>query len=224
MFSQQMRFQRSYCPDDCANFDMISNPRGGCPENKIRKRTPSRFAFMSCGIALPSTFTAETTKPLFLGDTTTDPPVAPVIVLSSPLANIVVNDPTTEEVIVHDCMPALQYVNGRIITAEDRIAIEIAAQGQNPANPFFDYDFWKDKKEKSLRLRYGLVYCNGDFVFARDENGVLMEASLQAFISYQKLQNNGGTIEFKKVSLAFQGDPLDFIKPDFNLIDLGINI
>lgn len=219
MYQYTSRFQRDYCPENCADFELIGNPTAGC-QTKMRKRTISRFAFMGCGIELPNPFTSLNTKPLFEG-TSGSPGTPPVIVLSSPLANVVVNDPETEEVLVHDCAPPEQFVNRRIITAEDRIAIEVTG---DPSNLWFDYDFWKDKKEHKLLLRYGLVYCNGDFVFARDEDGNLMEASLSAFISFQKLQNNGGTIEFKKVALAFSGDPLDFRKPDFNLKTFGINV
>jgi len=212
------------CPDSCQDLGLVANSTAGCPPEKFRKRTLSRIAFMSCGIALPSNFTELNTKPLFLG-TTGDPGTPASIVLSSPLANVTWEDPTTEDVLIHDCAAPVPVTTGRILTAEDRIAIEMPT-GVLPetGNMFADYDFWKDKKVKHIRLRYGLVFCNGDFQFARDEYGRLLQAPLQAFLAYQKLGNNGGSIEFKKIRLAFQTDPMDFVKPDFNLIDFGIEI
>jgi hypothetical protein len=210
-----------YCPDNCIDWQLVGNPTGGCNLDTFRKRTLSRIAFMPCNVDLPDPFTAQNTLGLFqpVGDA--------VIVMSSPLANVVVNDPETEEITVHDCIPAQKVVNRRVITFEDRIKIEIPAitvPDAVPANLFYDYDFWKDKKTKRLLLRYGLAYCNGDFVFARNADGTLMEAWFDIFLAYQKLSNNGGTLELKKGSIEFQGDPLDFVKPDFNLNEFGITV
>lgn len=177
---------------------------------------------MKCDIVLPGTFDATTTPPLF---DIVAPATSAEIVMSSPLRNVVINDPETEDIIIHDCAPAQKFVNRRSITFEDTIKIEVPAVVGPPAVPanfFYDYDVWKNKKEHRLLLRYGLVFCNGDFIFARDEDGNLMEAWFDVFLSYQKLANNGGSLEFKKGSLEFIGDPMDFAKPDFNLVDLGI--
>jgi hypothetical protein len=73
-------------------------------------------------------------------------------------------------------------------------------------------------------LRYGFVFCDGDFIFAKDENGNLMEAWFDVYLSYQKLANNGGSLEFKKGNLDFSGDPMDFQPTEFNLPAFGINI
>ncbi|RYD50668.1 MAG: hypothetical protein EOP52_13485 [Sphingobacteriales bacterium] len=208
-----------FCPDQCNDIELIGNPIGGCPAPAMRKRKLSRLAFMACGIALPSEYTALTTKPLFEGE-------GRVIFLSSPLANIQLEDPTTEQVVVHDCMPAIEDITGRRLTAEDRIAVEVPIQGGG-TDKFGDFIFWKDKRKQWLRMAYGVVYCNGDFMFLRDENGNLISGSLQAHTGYQALTANGansGTIEFTKVSLNVNGDPFSFAKPDFNLKTFGINV
>lgn len=207
------------CPTDCLDFELTGNPTAGCEVFPVRKRTPSRLAFMKCDIALPTPFTEANTKPLFDNKT---------IVLSSPLANFTVNDPETEDIPVHDCAPVHKLVNRRTITFEDRIRIEVAAQVGPPeveANPFYDYDYWLNKLEHRLQLRYGIVFCNGDFMFIRDEKGNLMEAWFDIFLSFQRLANNGGQLEFKKGEIAFQGDPFDLRnRPDFNLNEFGIYV
>lgn len=207
-----------YCPANCANFFLIGNPTAGCDLTALRKRTLSRIAFMSCSADIPDPVTEQNAPGLFnAGDA--------VIVVSNPLV-MTVNDPEQEEIVVHSCMPPIKVTNRRVISFEDKIKVEIPADVDNnvTANPFYDYDFWKDKKSKRLMLRYGLVYCNGDFVFARNEDGSYMEAWFDVFLAYSALANNGGTLEIKKGTLEFQGDPLDFAKPDFNLVDLGIEL
>ena len=209
-----------YCPTACTGFDLIPLPTAGCTLSAFRKNTIARLAFMKCDIVLPPTFDQTTTPPLFTGPN-------PDIVMSSPLRNVVVNDPETEDIIVHDCAPPQKFVNRRTLSFEDAIKIEVPESPGPPivpANPFFDYDWWKDKKEHRLLLRYGWANCAGDFFFARDENGNLMEAWFDVFLSYQKLGNNGGTLEFKKGTLEFSGDFMDFNKPDFNLVTFGINV
>lgn len=208
-----------FCPDQCADLGLVINPTGGCPPTNIRKRHIARLAFMACGIALPSEYTKATVEPLFTGNTA-------VIALSSPLANVQLEDPTTEQIVVHDCMPALEEITGRKLTAEDRIAITTVLQGGG-TNSFADFDFWKDKSGKWLRMAFGVAWCNGDFKFLRDSGGSLASGTLQVHSAYQRLSGNGagsGSVEFTKVVLNMAGDPFSFATPDFNLNTLGINV
>ncbi len=203
----------AFCPAACANIDLLPLPTGGC-DFRTRFMSINRIAFFNCNLAIPDPPDDTNLPPLFADGS---------IVLSSPLRNLVINDPETEDVVIHDCMPPAQVATRRIITFEDAIAISETIVGPpDIENKYADYDFWKDKKTHRALLRYGFVACNGDFWFAKDENGNYLEAWFDIFISGQKLANGGGTLEIKKGTLAFAGDPLNFFPPDFNLVEMGI--
>lgn len=199
----------AFCPADCANITVTTNQPGGC-DLKVRKRNIDRIGFFPCSVDLPAPFTCAGLEGLIAANTLT---------FSSPLANIEVQDPTFEELQIADCRPSERVATSRVITFQDRIAIETAAISGSPgtpANMFFDYDFWKDKKTKRAMLRYMFVFCDGTVVVPKDENGKPMEASLDVFLSYER-QGSGGSsyiLEIKKGQLEFKGDPLDFNKPE----------
>src|SRR5690606_16866045 len=113
--------------------------------------------------------------------------------------------PTFEELQIADCRPSERVATSRIITFQDRIAIETPAIADpaTPANLFFDYDFWKDKKTKRAMMRYMFVFCDGTVVVPKDESDKPMEASLDVFLSYER-QGSGGSsyiLEIKKGQL-----------------------
>lgn len=198
----------AFCPADCANIIVTTNQPGGC-DLKVRKRNIDRIGFFPCSVDLPAPFTCAGLEGLVTANTLT---------FSSPLANIEVQDPTFEELQIADCRPADRVATGRVITFQDRIAIETpeTESPATPANLFFDYDFWKDKKTKRAMMRYMFVFCDGTVVVPRDENGKPMEAALDVFLSYER-QGSGGNsyiLEIKKGQLEFKGDPLDFNKPE----------
>jgi hypothetical protein len=202
------------CPAQCTDGSLTGIPGDICPTFTTRNKAMSRLGLMLCGISLPSEFTQETVQPLF---------DSKEIVLSSVLRNFQWSDPETEDVIIHDCAPPQKQVTKRTLSFEDVIAISVTSGSPATVNKYFDYDFWKDKKDKRLLLRYGIVYCNNDFKFARNADGSLMEAWFDVILSGQRLNNGGGTVEFKKGTIDFAGDPLaDFAAPDFNLTELGI--
>ncbi len=208
-----------FCPSGCASPALIGQPTGGCDLPKPRQRTPSRLAMFFCNLALPSPFTSANTTPLFAA--------GGGIVVSSSLANVTLEEPTTEDVLVDDCTPPDPTVTGRILTFEDRTPVSVpddpATTGVNEADPWRDWTFWKDKLARRRLLRYGLIYCNGDVHIARNPNGSLMEAMLSGHVAYQRL-GTGKQIEFVKGRLAFSEDPLYFNKPDFNLVTFGITV
>ncbi len=199
----------AFCPADCADITIITNKPGGC-ELKARKRNIDRIGFFPCSVDLPAPFTCSALQALVDANTLT---------FSSPLANIEVQDPQFEELQIADCRPSERVATSRIITFQDRIAIEVAAvtgSSPVPANPFFDYDFWKDKKTKRALMRYMFVFCDGSVVIPKDELGKPMAASLDVFLSYER-QGSGGNsyvLEIKKGQLEFKGDPLDFNLPE----------
>ncbi len=200
----------AFCPADCANITITTNQPGGC-DLKVRKRNIDRIGFFPCSVDLPAPFTCAGLQALIDANTLT---------FSSPLANIEVQDPNFEELQIADCRPSERMATSRLITFQDRIAIETAAittPTAVPANLFFDYDFWKDKKTKRAMLRYMFVFCDGSVVVPKDENGKPMAAGLDVFLSYER-QGSGGSsyiLEIKKGQLEFKGDPLDFNKPEF---------
>ncbi len=199
----------AFCPADCANITITTNKPGGC-DLKVRKRNIDRIGFFPCSVDLPAPFTCTALEALVAANTLT---------FSSPLANIEVQDPTFEELQIADCRPPERVATSRVITFQDRIAIEVPAittPTAVPANPFFDYDFWKDKKTKRAMMRYMFVFCDGSVVVPKDEAGKPMAASLDVFLSYER-QGNGGNsyvLEIKKGQLEFKGDPLDFNLPE----------
>lgn len=199
----------AFCPADCANITVTTNQPGSC-DLKVRKRNIDRIGFFPCSVDLPAPFTCEGLQALVTANTLT---------FSSPLANIEVQDPTFEELQIADCRPSDRVATSRIITFQDRIAIDIPAVTSGtptPANPFFDYDFWKDKTTKRAMMRYMLVFCDGSVVIPKDEAGKPLAASLDMFLSYER-QGSGGSsyvLEIKKGQLEFKGDPLAFNKPE----------
>lgn len=205
----------AFCPADCANTTVTPNQPGSC-DLKVRKRNIDRIGFFPCSVDLPSPFTCEALEGLVTANTLT---------FSSPLANIEVQDPTFEELQIADCRPADRMVTSRIVTFQDRISIETASGGSpvTPANPFFDYDFWKDKKTKRALMRYMFIFCDGSVVVPKDVNGKPLAASLDVFLAYER-QGSGANsyiLEIKKGQLEFKGDPLDleYNKPELTAMN-----
>lgn len=207
----------AFCPSACATIDLIGNPAGGC-DFATRKLTINRLAFFNCNLDIPDPMDITSIPPLFTGGD---------IVVSSPLRNVNWSDPEFEDLQIHDCVPPSRVLTKRQLAFEDVIAVAspaVTGPPPVPANDYADYDFWKDKKVHRLLLRYGFVGCNGDFWFARNPDGTMMEGWFDIYISGQRLGNAGGTIEIKKGTIDFAGDPLDFYPPDFNLVEFGIDV
>lgn len=205
------------CPASCAPSDLVENPTTCVPTT--RRRTFSRFIFFACNTTLPTVMPGNI-KPLFDDGS--------IVSSSSLVFPNGLPDPNFEEVIYDECTPAQQVPASRVIDFEDRIAISTSTGSPAVVNEYFNYLFWRDKMANRFSLSYGIVYCNGDVYIPKDSNDVPYTASLNAYLSYQKPQaNGGGWIEFIKGQLAFQNDPLDLANnpvPDFNLNTEGIII
>lgn len=196
------------CPIACQT-DLIGNPEGDCVLTP-RYKTPSRVSFFTCATDLPDPISDAAMLALYEDGS---------IVLSSELANIVFAEPQYEDVLLSDCQVPQRIVASREMTFEDRIAITSGS----PANPYFDYSFWKDKLNNQTKLNYIIHYCDGDSVIARDASGNLLTASITVYLDRQKLTNSPKSVEFKRGSIVFQGDPLDLGNvPEFNLFTAGI--
>jgi len=197
------------CPSACGT-DLIGNPEGDCVLVP-RKKTLSRISFFVCSTDLPDPMNDAAILALYEDGS---------IVITSELANIVVNDPTYEDVIMSECRVPDRVIVSREMTFEDRIAITSGS----PANAYYDYAFWQDKLTNQSKLNYIIHYCDGDSVVARDQNGNLLTASITGYLNWQKPATQGaGNIEFKRLSINFNGDPLGFTNtPEFNLYTAGI--
>jgi hypothetical protein len=208
------------CPTQCAAWDQVGNPIGGCNFG-TRDRTVDRILFFSCKLALPSPFTAANVAPLFANKS---------IVASMPLSNVQWGEPEIATENLANCVPDYEKVVSREMTFEDNIAVVIsdnpATSGVDETNEYWDYDFWQDKVDHRMLLRYGIVYCNGDVVIAKEPSGKPMEAALNAYLSAKDKTAGKGQVEMKVGKLKFNGDPLAFgaAKPDFNLNDFEIEL
>lgn len=204
------------CPASCSTVTLLANPTANCVDN-LRRKTLSRFMFYPCSMSLPNPVTGAAMKALFDAGT---------IVATNRLGNIVVADPQTEDVLVDECSAARKIITTRMITCEDRIAVE--ANSNSPAidNPYFDYDFWQDKQDQQIVMNVMLAYCDGDVIIPKDKSGNPLSFSMLAHLSWQKPQQQGGAwIEFKKIEMNFLGDPLAmYLKPAFNWITAGITL
>ena len=204
------------CPASCTTVTLLANPQANCIDN-LRRKTLSRIFFYPCSTSLPSPITNAAMKALFDAGT---------IVSTNRLGNIVVADPQTEDIMVDECSAARKIITTREITFEDRVSVE--ANSNSPAidNPYFDYDFWKDKQQQQIVMNAMLAYCDGDVIIPVDALGNALSFSMLAFLSWQKPGNQGGAwIEFKKIQMNFLGDPFDFgNKPAFNWIKAGITL
>lgn len=209
------------CPASCADIELTANPTTDCVPS-IRRRTFSRFIFFSCGLDLPNPMVGNI-KPLFDNGS---------IVASSTL--VFPNglpDPSFEDVVYDECSPVVPEVSGRLIDFEDRLAIDSNSGSPAIRDEWFNYTFWKNKWDNRFAVSYGIVYCNGDVYIPKIEKDggfIPYTAILNAFISYQKPQiQGGGWIEFIKGTLNFSNDPLALTndpRPDFNLTTEGIVI
>lgn len=202
------------CPSNCVT-DLVGLPQEEC-KPKIRKDTLSRFIFFPCNIELPDPITDENIVPFFEDGS---------IVITRELAEIVVGEPTFEEISVSQCRPPLRQVATREITFRDFNAVSTVTSPATGVDDYLDYDFWQDKVDSANRLRYGIVSCDGDVKLAKDEQGNFLTADMTAFLAYIVPGGGGANTEYKDVRIRFQGDPLNLtVKPSFNIIDAGVVI
>lgn len=205
-----------FCNDACADPALVGNPGGGCAPNTFRKTTTSRILYFACSTDFPNDFNCAAVKALF---------DAGEIVATSELANVVWDDPQTEQQVISECRPPVTVVVSRTLNFEDRIAVNTDTASPPVSDPYHDYKFWQDKIDNKSRIRAAIAYCNGDVKIAKDVDGSYMTFDMLPFISYQKPGTTGPAwIEFKKVAMVFAGDPLAFTPPDFNLDECGISI
>lgn len=199
------------CFTSCTPSALVGLPDPNCTQT-FRQTTPSRLAFYNCDIELPSgSIEANNAAMLALAESGD-------VVFSNPLFNVAFEDPNYEEIGIDDCRPALQVLQTRVMTFEDRYKMDISAISPYVANEFFDYDYWLDKLNNQANIRFLIGYCNGDF------RKIDFVGSIRGFVNYINPATIGAVkTETKQFRVIFNGDPLDMNnKPFFNAIDAGI--
>lgn len=204
------------CPSACGPIDLISNPTADC-QTAQRYTNPDRLFFFGCDVDLPDPITNIGMKNLVDSG---------LVVFTSPLANINFGEPTIEEIQISDCNPNLKIITGRQLTAEDRIKISLDDGSPALTAAYKDYEFWQDKQNQQFSLRAGISYCNGDAKIAKDQDGNYLTLSVLVYLNYQRPSQSGGRfVEFKNITIDFNGDPLALTNvPEWNWITAGITL
>lgn len=199
------------CPANCTYEDLLGLPSPNC-ETGLRRTTVSRIFMYNCSTELP------TGTPSAVGAAMVALFNSGAIVSTMPLANVLFEEPVFQEEPIDDCSPAVQLLQTRAMTFEDKYAIDISSVSPYVANLYYDYDFWADKIANQNQIRYMIAYCNGDV------KEVEFNGTMRGFIDYIKSQSQGGlSTETKKIRLLFNGDPIGFgVKPTWNYIDAGL--
>lgn len=205
------------CPTACADIDLISIPADVvCDEVPLRENGVSKLGFFLCSTSLPSPLTCANLEPLV---------TAKSVVFTQGLSDVTFSEPQTEDIKIDDCSPSLIRVVGRTLTFNDkrRIRIPAIADPATPANDYFDRDFYKNKQQLALQLRFMIVYCDGTIEVPKDTNGDPLSATFNIYRDQDRNQNgNIETIyEVKRATIQFKGDPLQMVKPDLNLNDVS---
>lgn len=203
------------CPSNCQTT-LLQYPPSACFDD-LRFKTLERIGFLLCTATLPSPVTAENLQPLLDdGD----------LVFTKPLGNLVWDAPITEDIPFSDCAPARQKIMGRVLNADDKIAVSLTSGSPAVTDLYYDYDWIQDKIDKQALLNPLFVYCDGDVVVSAP-GGIPVKMTILAYIDWIKSGTQGGSsTEFKRWTFRFSNDPFAFdtAKPLFNLYELGINI
>lgn len=199
-----------YCPADC-----VGDPLTDMPQDcnvQPRKRNVDKIGFFQCTTDIPSPLSCEAYQALIAGGD---------LVFSNSIASAEFGDPQFTAVQMSECLPAQQLTTGRQLTVDDKIAVTIPAEGETPAIPYFDYAWWKNKKQASATLRMGILYCDGTFEVMKDENGNPMPFTFTLYRVNNR--DNAGSdtqapliIEIKRGIFNFAGDPLQFDTPELD--------
>lgn len=199
----------AFCPADCAEITLVQNPID-C-NFVVRRKIPARIGFYACNTVLPDPLDATALETLI---------TTGGIVFSSKLSQVAFQDPTYEDLQAADCLPNQRLLSTREVQFQDRQAL-IGATTSSPSEPipYFDWTFWADKITKSSSLNALIMYCDGDVIICRNDDGTPLSLDLTAFVNYDTAANGGGLrTEFKQLSAVFNGDPLNLNwPPSFNV-------
>lgn len=207
------------CSTACVDTTLISTT-SNC-DLQLRIRGIDRVGFFLCNTDLPDPMSCAAIEALVESG---------ALVFSSQLGNVELLDPETEELVIADCIPAVKSVSQRVINFQDRVAVDVAASEASPitaANPYQNYDFWNDKVNKAVALRFLFTYCDGSVQVARDKNGNPLEATVEAYVANERTTGTSPkTIEYIKGTFTFKGDPFALsnkpeLDADGNVFDIS---
>lgn len=200
------------CPTNCTADDLLGLPADNC-NTGFRRDTPSRLLMYNCDITFPTGTKAA------VGAAVKVMLASGTMVRTMPLANVVFEDPTYDELQLDDCSSPESLIVNRALSFEDRYGIDLSTVSPYTETKFFDYDFWLNKVQAQKNIRYALEYCSGDV------RVIPFGATIRGFIDYLKAQTAGGkSTETKKFRLLFNGDYINFENtPVMNTVDAGIN-
>lgn len=205
----------SFCPANCQDEELIANTPEPC-ELEIRENSVARFAFKLCTVSVPLDIDPGAFKSLVDDGS---------IVFSSEIANFAPGEPNYQETTVSDCKPPLRTINARELVFEDRIKRVFNENSPGLVNLFGDYAFWQDKVEHTFQLDVMVMYCNGDLVPAMDQNGDWLGVSVTVYLNWERRSQVGKpAVEFKRISLLFDGDPFALYNTPFiNVFEAGVS-
>lgn len=204
----------SICPANCQDTELL--PQSTQCDLQPRLRGIERFGIFTCDSGLPDPLTCVGLEALV-----TDSKLS----FTNPLAQIDAQDSNFAEIVLSDCLPSIEKVTNRIIAFRDAIKVDIPADSTTSpataANPNYNWKWWADKRDIQLSVRYMIIYCNGDVVIPRDEDGNYLTASMRIDVKYE----NVGTaqapmmMEYLAIQLNFRGNPIDVAYPPEENVD-----
>lgn len=204
----------AFCPASCEEEELLANPPAPCLL-PVRKNSLARWGFKLCSVSVPENISDAAFKALVDDGS---------IVFSSEIANFAPGDPSYQETIISDCKPFLRTINTREMVFDDRISVTFPNASPALINYYGDYAFWQDKIEHTFQMDVMAVYCTGDVIACRDINGNFLSVNITVFLNWERANTQGQpAIEFKRVSMVFNGDPFALYNTPFiNLNDAGI--
>lgn len=209
----------TFCPTGCTDIELLGRPENPvCSDLPIRKNAVARFGLFKCSTAIPNPLTCATLSTM-IGNGS--------IVFTESIANVTFGEPQFETQKLSDCAPPLRIVAQRSVNFDDKIAVKIAAippDGEDPgtpANNFYDRDFWGNKRQMAMQMRYLIVTCDGYIEVPRDDDGNPLQATLTVYRDMERTSvgDDESIVEVKRVQIDFKGDPLMLKAPEVNLND-----
>lgn len=206
------------CASSCGEVPFkVLSPITNC-KIETRDRFITRLVFKPCDIDLPDQETNIGMKTLFDNGH---------LAFTSLLANVALEDPSTDDYDTADELPLDSTVTGRVFTAQDKIKRENSTLSPAVLAKYEDFVFWQNKIDQKYNMNVGMVYNTGDVVWARDAKGVFLRATILTWLNYEKI-TSGSTkrfVEYKSIRIVFEGDPLALYNvPTWNYITAGISL
>lgn len=207
-----------FCPADCQEITLIDTDPGCIQE--LRERRIERVGYSTCDVDIPNPLTEEAVQEMI---------TAGKLAISNKIAVPTWEDPNYQEIELNDCDAPLSKATSRVMTFQDRIRSDKPASlspVEDPI-PFFNYDFWNDKRKYSASLIPWFFYCEGSVEIARDEQGNTVTADIRVFKNIAREGTGLDRVfyEYISVRMAFATDPINLgNKPELDADGNVINV